>query len=276
MHVLRLPDGPIGKIIQTFKNTVYVRTDDDNLICITTYDVKGPVNINLLNDTDLTTIQPGDLVYKAKGSLKVRGWVLPISTRCVYCSKRELGPVGDFRERSLSAASFLLIMAPEGSILDHNSPFFTTFSENIRQIVTYSRRADRMGLQNVISKLVGLGGGSTPSGDDFLAGFLFCLRQLASPKGNMSTTFDINNKTSWYSRKFIEYAQQGFVIQPLEDYTSAVLSGTEEIVTTSMLDLAEVGHSSGIDSAVGVLIATTFGKDDRYCNSLLKKLSLCS
>lgn len=274
--MLDLPDGPVGKVILTFKNTIYVRTIEDDLICITTYDVKGPANINLQNNTDLTGIQPDELVYKEKDSLRVSGRDLRISTRQIYSSKRELRPVREFSKRALSAASFLLIMAPEESLLDRNSSFFTTFSENIRQVVAYSKRSDKIGLQNVISKLVGLGGGSTPSGDDFLAGFLFCLRQLASRKGSMSTTFDIDSKTSWYSKKFVEYAQQGFVIQPLEDYADAILSGDEEAVTASMLDLAEIGHSSGIDSAVGVLIATTWGKDDEYCNALLEKLNLRS
>jgi len=234
------------------------------------------VNINLQNSIDLTEIHVDELVYKEGGTLRLHGWILPVSDGSLYSSKREFGMAEGLDKRALSAASQLLILAPEGSILDPNSPFFTAFVKNIGQIVSYSKNVDGLGLQSAISTLVGLGGGSTPSGDDFLGGFLFCLRQLGSENGCLAATFEIDDKTSWFSRKFVDYAKRGFVIEPLENFTNSILSGTEESVTTSIFDLVRIGHSSGIDSAVGVLIATTLGKDDTYCDSLLKKLNIHS
>ena len=37
----------IGESVKVFENTVYLKTRDDNLICLTSKDVKAPINLNL-------------------------------------------------------------------------------------------------------------------------------------------------------------------------------------------------------------------------------------
>jgi hypothetical protein len=97
---------------------------------------------------------------------------------------------------------------------------------------------------------------------------------IAAKNPITDANFKIDYNTSWYSGKFIEYAREGFVIEPLENFATAILSGSTQTITGSILNLAKLGHSSGMDSAVGVVIATAFGKDDRYCKALLKKFNL--
>ena len=37
----------IGQTVKVFENTVYLKTKNDDLICLTSKDVKAPVNLNL-------------------------------------------------------------------------------------------------------------------------------------------------------------------------------------------------------------------------------------
>ena len=270
----KLDDGQIGTIIQTFRNTVYVRSIDDHLICITSRDVKGPVNMNVDSNVEFGTVSMHQLVYKSNNTLRIGDLILPFRNISNYERERQSNISEGVEKRVFEAANLLRILVVEGSLLDSNSPFFQASAGRIKKILWMAKKGDFIGLQNSIVGLVGLGAGFTPSGDDFVAGFLYSLSRMGMMQSISGITNLISHRTSWHSRKFIEYAQEGFVIQQLEDFVDTLLYGTGEMITDSFLELIRIGHSSGIDSALGALIATSIKMNDAYCYSVLEKLGL--
>ena len=270
----KLDDGQIGTIIQTFRNTVYVRSIDDHLICITSHDVKGLVNMNVDSNVEFGTVSMHQLVYKSNNTLRIGDLILPFRNISNYERERQSNISEGVEKRVFEAANLLRILVVEGSLLDSNSPFFQASAGRIKKILWMAKKGDFIGLQNSIVGLVGLGAGFTPSGDDFVAGFLYSLSRMGMMQSISGITNLISHRTSWHSRKFIEYAQEGFVIQQLEDFVDTLLYGTGEMITDSFLELIRIGHSSGIDSALGVLIATSIKMNDAYCYSVLEKLGL--
>lgn len=261
-------------IVQTFKKTIYVRTVDNELICITSHNILGPFNVNVENNFEFGMIGMHEPVYKLNNILKIHELVFPLRNVSIYEKGKHSSISEGLEKRVVRSAILLDILAVEGSLLDSSSPFFEASSKSIKKIMRAAKKRNSIDLGGTVRGLVGLGIGSTPSGDDFLAGFFYCLRQVVGTRKLSLMPVKIGSKTSWHSGKFIEYAQEGFVIEPLETFVKALLSGTEEATTDAIVDLSRIGHSSGLDAALGALIAGSIMMDDPYCDSILKKLGL--
>ena len=119
------------------------------------------------------------------------------------------------------------------------------------------------------SELIGLGEGLTPSGDDFLGGFFFCLNRLqqAYPR-ELEFTSDYSlsierwkTRTNLISFTLLKDNACGYGLEPLELFVSALLQGDPIINVQSYAELlVNVGHSTGWDILTGFLagMAVTF------------------
>ena len=114
-------------------------------------------------------------------------------------------------------------------------------------------------------ELVGLGPGLTPSGDDFLGGFLFAARslKLAYPADFFWEEQAITKLIEWARPQThsIGYAilrdlTLGHGPEPLHDLTASLLNGTAlDQVMADVTRLLRIGHSSGWDMLAGLLTA---------------------
>ncbi len=52
----RFHEARVGKIVQCFKNTAYIRTVYDELICLTSYPIRAPVNLNFKGELDFRNL----------------------------------------------------------------------------------------------------------------------------------------------------------------------------------------------------------------------------
>jgi hypothetical protein len=109
------------------------------------------------------------------------------------------------------------------------------------------------------ARLVGLGPGLTPAGDDFLCGFLAaaysrCVarpapsRRLASFAEAMRPLL---GGTTDISAAFLRSALAGRFSRPLAALAEACADAPDGDLDSAILRLAEVGHSSGLDAATG-------------------------
>jgi hypothetical protein len=176
------------------------------------------------------------------------------------------------RNRILFSVDEINLFDTAGSILDNNSPFFNDLSVSITTISESTQKHELNKLSDQLSSIVGLGNGFTPSGDDFIVGFLFCLNRILSCINHKDTKFVIMGNTNWASKKFIGYSQNGIVIEPLELFVNFLLSG-ENKTKFPLMDLIQVGKSSGIDASIGAIIATVFVFDTDFRNLILRKLN---
>ncbi len=285
--IFRSSNTMVGKIIHTFANTVYIKTYDDNLICITSYEIMAPMNVVISREFNFATLnhdQEEDdnnfqQLYCERDGFRIHNIHFDSSKSSIYYGKaaESFQTSYELGEQALVAARMLSKVNKKHSILDPKSPFHDGLLSAVTKI-TYAAGSKCFGaIQDAIPSIVGLGSGFTPSGDDFLAGFLFTLNQIiAQSKDEKLPTFQIRGSTNWASRKFVEYAQKGFVIEPLESYVHALLKGTNPQEVAHLLDtLLAVGHSSGVDASVGAVMAISYGRGKHFCDRLLQS-TFCS
>jgi len=263
----------IGETVEVFENTVYLKTDHDDLICLTSKDVKAPMNLNLNTPVDFLKFDcVSKKVIRTPTGLKLKTIVFDTKNSKIYPTTKDYKMKNGLQNRVLFSIDEINLLDTLGSILDNHSPFFNELSYSIRSISESTQKRNLMKLSNQLSGIVGLGNGFTPSGDDFIVGFLFCLNRILSSSNHKHSKFVIMGNTNWASKKFIDYSQNGIVIEPLEVFVNFLLSGENEI-KSSLMDLIQVGKSSGIDASIGAIIATVFVFDNDFRNLILTKLN---
>ena len=263
----------IGETVKVFENTVYLKTGHDDLICLTSKDVKAPMNLNLNTPVDFLKLDCiSKKVIRTPTGLKLETIVFDTKNSKIYPITKNHEIKNGLQNRVLFSVDEINLLDTLGSILDNYSPFFNELSYSIRLISESTQKRDLMKLSNQLSGIVGLGNGFTPSGDDFIVGFLFCLNRILSSSNHKHGKFVIMGNTNWASKKFIDYSQNGIVIEPLEVFVNFLLSGENEI-KSSLMDLIQVGKSSGIDASIGAIIATVFVFDNDFRNLILTKLN---
>lgn len=104
-------------------------------------------------------------------------------------------------------------------------------------------------------RLVGLGPGLTPAGDDLLAGALATLRLLGAGGQADALAAEVAaraSRTTALSAALLACAAQGQVAQPAADVLRALAGG--RTLEPAVAALLRVGHTSGRDLAAGILL----------------------
>jgi hypothetical protein len=152
------------------------------------------------------------------------------------------------------------LVADDLFLLNSGSPLSQKMSRPVMQLVTSTERFD---VQNSIlgaKKMIGLGPGVTPSGDDFLVGFLAGLWSTAgTDRGPLSfiasfgkTLMEVAKQTNEISRTYLYHAVRGQFSSSLSVFLEAIATGQD--VEQAVQETMAVGHSSGMDSVTGLLI----------------------
>lgn len=134
----------------------------------------------------------------------------------------------------------------------------------IRALSEAASALDITGANHAMASLVGLGAGGTPAGDDFLVGFLAGLhateialkRQafLAALGGEIRALLA---RTNDVSRVYLAAAAEGEVSERLTDVAAAIARGGGAPIVAGVAKAAiVVGHTSGADGTLGLLLGT--------------------
>src|SRR5688572_27761852 len=142
-----------------------------------------------------------------------------------------------------------------GSILSQK------ISRPVLQLISSTGQFDIPGSVHAAEKMIGLGPGVTPAGDDFLIGFLAGLwstagkdqRQLSFIHSFGDRLMEIAKQTNLISRTYLYHATQGQFSSSLSNLAQAIALGSEHVSSLSEAAM-RVGHSSGMDSVTGLLI----------------------
>ncbi len=126
-----------------------------------------------------------------------------------------------------------------------------------------TRRNDAYLAAKAAERLVGLGPGHTPSGDDFLVGYLTGLRVSSEgTAAHRSFLSDLSRRvaraaeaTTETSRLYLRLAADGRVAESVSDLAARIGSGDgNEEVGAASGRLFRMGHSSGVDVGMGLLM----------------------
>jgi hypothetical protein len=101
--------------------------------------------------------------------------------------------------------------------------------------------------------VVGLGRGTTPAGDDFIAGGFIALRVAgkANVANMMAGELDDLLDTSLPAKAMIRAAARGACALPWHDYIRAVVAGDRPATQRARSAILSIGHSSGADALLG-------------------------
>ena len=152
-----------------------------------------------------------------------------------------------------------LLVAPAGARSALERAFAARLSHTLPMLARATERRDVTAIVGAAARLVGLGPGLTPSGDDFIAGYLAALRSRAgfdcSIDAMLQSLADalapLFLRTNAISRQMLSDAAQGRFAERLIDVTRAV-AGAGDVVGAAARALAS-GHSSGADTLCGLL-----------------------
>jgi len=140
----------------------------------------------------------------------------------------------------------------------------TPYSSRARAIVQ-GLLGDGLGEDSLMhaAKLIGLGPGLTPSGDDLLSGLMSTLHLSRLPGGLLKAKTrltqrvlsEAGSKTNAISGFMLKHYSEGLIDENTDDLITALSQGSPTRLDEAVERLSRTGHSSGTDLAVGVLVA---------------------
>jgi len=261
-----------GLVVNTFPNSFYARTGEGELIFFTNRPLRSPITVNLDTTSDL------EHIVKPLEPLSVRGKemhigtdaIIEFSTASLYQDRIEAASEhsSGFTRIGTSlriASSVLGIIDTSHSVLDPHALAHSGIVEFVSDGVMPLRcPGTEGGFRNAALKIVGLGSGFTPSGDDTLGGFLATYNSFARTTEREPILLGsglLEEKTSWISAKLLDYMQRLILDEQLHRMIRSATTGDQDALVIALETLLPRGHTSGIDIAVGAILGLSLVRD---------------
>lgn len=260
-----LKDGQTGSVHSVYRKTVNLSIDSALLALQAKTSPLSPVSLR----TELSTDSLADLSISEGSSVRIQGSQLLIGSLCfsfddaalfptLLSEKLESHRLSVLKKRldtvlssSRTGGFDLIFHAFQSPNPSFSSPILEGGYRYILQATKALEQKDPAKASSCLSRLVGLGIGLTPSGDDFLCGILAGLS--LSGKGTSSFALLLRDqiksclsRTNDISRTFLRCALQNH-------FSPAVLSLAKSPLSLEIRDsFKEIGHSSGMDTLYGI------------------------
>ena len=274
-----------GRVHSVFRRACNLHIDEHTMLTLLSSDMSNtPGGIRLQTPrkfTFLDYLQAGQTVGNRANILRVSGsslsvdlrraelWYIDLSKLCIKLNKPaplrawkiSWTELGSRRNLSGITAMFNDIsvsrLSPSTALLAHRARL------HISTLLRATVRLRNDQAADVLAKVIGLGPGLTPSGDDFIVGYLSGLWSttnneparlhfLSSLKANVSSVL---NKTNRISRECIQHALEGSVSQPIATLAQEIGDGGAWSRLRKAFDnVIQIGHTSGGDAMLGLLL----------------------
>ncbi|MFN0040523.1 MAG: DUF2877 domain-containing protein [Burkholderiales bacterium] len=286
-----VPAQARGRVHSVFRRACNIETESGELITLLAGDLGNlPHGIRLagpvasfaawLSEGQAAILEEGILrVPDAGFTLNLSGtaiWRGTVSTPSVEALHMHLASPdsGNIAVALRELRATLLAHAPEQGIApllrdDRNarSPLDRALATRLKnalpEMAHATRKRDAGAIAALAARLVGLGEGLTPSGDDFLVGYLAALWSRADREQGIDTLLrklkapleEIFSQTHAISRQMLCDALQDRFAEGLVDVVRA-LTGSGHVFDATMQALRS-GHSSGADTLCGLLFGVS-------------------
>ena len=265
-----------GRVRGLFHRACNVRLDDGRLITLLASDLSDvPQGVRLNTPPgfafDALPLEPGQAVACRAGVIRFSGSAVSIDLRTAQVWRADLSAVWvDMavpRVRSAWHVAWTELhhRSADGLSLIRQQKFLPadTAGQAVDALLNASRWLDATGACAAAEALIGLGLGLTPSGDDFLVGYLAglqCGTGKERPREKFTSVFSAGvvrfaRRTTEVSRAYLEHAAQGRVSRVLFDLARAIGQSESQAHTQRAARAAlQVGSTSGADSVLGLLL----------------------
>jgi len=249
----------VGEVLASFPNSFYIRTPNDQLLFFTNRALPSPITVIIdASDNFANVIKPHEELLCQNSRLFTRNLSIDlkqVSRQPISEDSTRRSP--DFVrlvEASEILSVILSIIDTKGSALDATlRPIHNSITDFVRNIIDL-----RDGEEFVAAalKIVGLGMGFTPSGDDLLLGFLLVYNSLAQTIARAPIHLEFKHlvkRTNWISAKLLDYAQHLLIDDQMQAVVDSI-SNIDQDPVLAVETLIPRGHTSGIDIAAGIVL----------------------
>jgi hypothetical protein len=284
---LLLPDSE-GVVLATFSNVAYLRHASDEVIWLVTED--APMHQRALRCSGSPPKMSAKTPYIVKNKVITleSGGVFDFGHakkwKTTSPSSETVLPIKDFKAcLELCLSFYKNFPTPTGLGIFIPKMFKSTWDQmTIRtpkdMVITASQRFAWPKIDRIVSacfahdfdeifehgeKMIGLGEGLTPSGDDFMGGLFFCIRTLQDLYNpfhpSVFSKLDLfldksKSRTNLISYSLLKDHANGHASETLHGFIHALSTG-QDLETMNKLgsDLIRIGHSTGWDILTGLL-----------------------
>jgi hypothetical protein len=212
-------------------------------------------------DNAVLWLQDAGVAVDLSAAARWRGTVAAVCTEpCANATRAALHEVhATIYEHAPPQGIAPALADPAGSVSSLQRALALRLAEVLPRLARATEWRDVPAIASAAARLVGLGPGLTPAGDDFLTGYLAALWSRAGYDGRLRAMLpalarafaQLTARTHPISRQMLDDATQGHFPQCLVDVTIAV-SGAGNVVE-SIAQACATGHSSGADTLCGLL-----------------------
>ena len=175
----------IGEVIAIFPNSFYLKTRGDQLLFFTNRSLRSPITVNLAYSGSFRKIiRPLESLYLydrrlCNSSLSIDLTQTPLPTKEDALVDKNPDFV-NLAEAANILSTILNVIETAGSVLDLDQPtVHDSVADFVKQgILPLRTKENHSEFAAAASRIIGLGTGFTPSGDDFLLGFLVVYNSL--------------------------------------------------------------------------------------------------
>lgn len=246
-------------------------TNGESIISIVTEEIgRGPVTI-VVEGMDVANIND---LYIGKNFISINYKKYPLDKRKLFNSQIKFRKINSNKlEKNLEYfEKSLLDLSPPKSLTflidrGREKNFKTSFEKNLL-------KRTKEGIYNIfnnklingIKKVKGIGFGLTPSGDDFIAGFLIALYVIDNIynydvkfKELRETIYRISKSENLISNSFLSLSKDGFLFDRIKKLIISILNESEQKIFNRTKNLLSIGDTSGSDLGVGFLLTIKKG-----------------
>ncbi len=280
-----------GRVHSVFRRVINVRLGDGALLTLYAGDEDsappGAITITVPDGFDFSRhVEHGTGVSCRAGVLRIAGSDLSVDLRSAQRRRPSASerPIGDIDSNYLPAwRTARRCLATAGGdaglvvALNGKRPagaLDAALAGRARQVVPRllgaARASDVDGAIAATARLVGAGPGLTPSGDDFLAGFLVGARHAAQEPLQIGFVDDLGRQLSKHyadsgdvPRAYLAHAAAGRAAQPLLTLARMITEGADDSdIYAATVTALHIGHSSGADATFGLLCGLAAWHDE--------------
>lgn len=290
----RLPRQPrYGRVLAVFERAFVLQTPGSDLVAVVLPQIgNGPLNVVVdAQAADLTELEPGTPARIGKGTLAFGGMEISLSQAAIWepCpnwkrlraehnAMTDLLPwVQAFALRHAPERSGLLALLPqrsrsfppdlamrsERSQLERQdysgapaaSDAWPTLLQEAVVALQAGWAGDAARWREAGARLVGLGEGLTPSGDDLLAGvMLWTWLAHPAPQDVCQILLEAAiGRTTMLSVAFLRAAARGECNAAWHRFLDALADGERDQLSCAVQEVLSFGHTSGVDTLTGFL-----------------------
>lgn len=272
-----------GQVHSVFNQTVNISAADSRLYSIAAARLdNAPHNIRVAAPVHFSEmgIQPGDRVKATPGNLAVGNITVNIADIVFWESVLPEFPTGYhamvLEKNTNILRNYIACHGKSGGLWDvwfskaaacGQGVFSASLTESTQKFMTALRTKKTEDAYRAGYELIGLGGGLTPSGDDFCAALFTVMNMPGSPFGAEYQKFGerlvdaAGRRTTVISREMLITAASGLARENVIALLREVISGSQASIEAAALQVLQMGSLSGTDWAVGLTAGLELGRE---------------